>query len=264
MAVNVYAPHRAKILNINRQTEIDYTFTLEADVKPLNGQFLEVSVPRVGECPISVSDFGEGYLELTIRRVGKVTNFIHDLKVGDSLFIRGPYGKGFPLAAFLGKRLIIAAGGTGLAPVKSVINNFCRNPGDIDKLDLLAGFKTPADVLFKAELQEWSKKFNVQVTVDKGDSSWSGRVGLITNLVKELTIENTDNTRVIIVGPPLMMKFTALEFINKSIPEKNIWFSFERKMCCGIGKCGHCKIDNTYVCLEGPVINYVQAKRLID
>ncbi|MDK2919544.1 MAG: anaerobic sulfite reductase subunit [Candidatus Petromonas sp.] len=264
MKNNPYLPVSAPITKITKETDIDYTFRLACDIKPQNGQFLEVSIPRVGEAPISISDFGDGYIDMTIRRVGKVTNDIHELKVGDKLFIRGPYGNGFPLEQYKGKHLIIAAGGTGLAPVKSIINYFYKNIDELKRFDLLIGFKSPKDVLFEDEINKWKEKINVTLTVDKGDENWEGNTGLITKYVPDIKIDNMKDTEVIIVGPPIMMKFTSMEFLKLNVPEKKIWVSFERKMSCGIGKCGHCKIDETYVCLEGPVFNYTKAKDLID
>lgn len=262
---NPYLPVKAEILEVRTQTEIDYTYRLAADLVVKSGQFVEVSIPRVGEAPISVSDFGEGWIEMTIRKVGKLTGVIHELTPGKHLFIRGPYGKGFPVEMIARKDIIIAAGGTGLAPVKSLINRYYRNPGEINSLTLLAGFKTPADVLFREEIKKWSEKINIEVTVDRdGTSNWEGRVGLITDLINQIPVPGPEKTEVIIVGPPLMMKFASISFLNRGIAKKNIWVSFERKMCCGLGKCGHCKIDDTYVCLEGPVFNYTRAEQLID
>ncbi|SFH09021.1 anaerobic sulfite reductase subunit B [Desulfotomaculum arcticum] len=260
MATNPYLSQKAKIISIKPQTDIDYTFILESGIKPSSGQFVEVSLPKVGECPISVSDFGDGWFEMTIRRVGKVTNVLHQLKEGDGLFIRGPYGNGFSMDKYRGREVVVAAGGTGLAPVKSLLNRHREFGG----LTLLAGFKSPADVLFRPELKKWGQYFNATVTVDRGDENWNGNVGLITQYVQSLNLSKPGEVEVIVVGPPLMMKFTVQEFLRLGVPEKNITVSFERKMCCGIGKCGHCKIDDTYVCLEGPVFNYTRAKNLID
>lgn len=267
MTNNVYLPFRAEIISVTKQTDIDWTYRLACDLKPQWGQFVEVSIPGIGECPISISDFGEGYIEMTIRRVGKVTNVIHELDEADHLFIRGPYGHGFPVADFSGKQLIIAAGGTGLAPVKSIINHYYRKQGLLTKLDLVAGFKSPSDILFKKEISLWSQQFNVLVSVDKmlgQEVSFNCKECLITKRIPEIEISNLEEVRAIIVGPPVMMKFTAQEVLKRGVKEENIWLSFERKMCCGIGKCGHCKIDNTYVCLEGPVFNYTKAKNLLD
>lgn len=264
MAVNPYLPRKAKILSIKKQTETDYTFVLGLDIKPQSGQFVEVSLPKVGECPISVSDFGDGWIEMTIRRVGKVTNVFHTLEAGDGLFIRGPYGNSFPVDKYRGKHLIIATGGTGLVPVKSLINYYYKNPKEIKNLDILAGFKSPGDVLFREEIDKWQSRFKFTVTVDKGGDQWRGNTGLITEYVKLLEPEDPADTEAIVVGPPLMMKFTVSALLGLGLPESNITVSFERKMCCGIGKCGHCKMDDTYVCLEGPVFNYTKAVNLID
>ncbi|SPF51717.1 anaerobic sulfite reductase, subunit B [Candidatus Desulfosporosinus infrequens] len=277
MAENNYLPFKARILEKLKQTEIDWTYRLECQIKPVSGQFMEVSIPGVGECPLSISDFGDGYIEMTIRKVGKVTEGIDQLDVGDYLYLRGPYGQGFPVGDFHNKHLIIAAGGTGLAPVKSVINYFYAKQGLLKEFDILSGFKTPSDILFKSDLDKWAQVFRVEVTVDKVEAyetnitvhqrqtnSWPNKIGLITNLVPDLQIPSLADTRVIIVGPPIMMKFTAQEFLHRGLAKENIWVSFERKMSCGLGKCGHCKIDETYVCLEGPVFNFIKAQNLLD
>ncbi|MCX7920897.1 MAG: anaerobic sulfite reductase subunit AsrB [Clostridia bacterium] len=261
---NPYLPQKMRILDVYPQTDIDITYKVECDIKPENGQFVQVSLPRIGEVPISVSDFGDGYMEMTIRKVGKVTNEIYNLQKGDNLFLRGPYGKGFPIENYRGKHLIIAAGGTGLAPVKSVINYFYRNAHEVKNFDILAGFKTPQDILFKDEIDLWRSKFNVLLTVDNANEGWEGHLGLITKYVPEIEIRDLENVEVVIVGPPIMMKFTAQEFLKLGVPKHKIWVSFERNMSCAIGKCGHCKIDETYVCLEGPVFNYTKAEKLID
>lgn len=267
MISNPYLPFKAEIISVVKQTAIDWTYRLACDIKPQWGQFMEVSLPGVGECPLSISDFGPGYIEMTIRRVGKVTSVIHLLDETDHLFLRGPYGHGFPVPEFTNKHLVIAAGGTGLAPVKSIINHFYRQPDLVTRLDVLAGFKSPQDVLFKEEMAQWSKQFNLLVTVDQLPHAASPspyREGLLTKWIPEIPMDNPEDLRVVIVGPPVMMKYAALEFLKRGVAEEHIWVSFERKMCCGIGKCGHCKIDATYVCLEGPVFNYSQAKSLLD
>lgn len=261
---NPFIPQKKKVLQVIAQTNIDITYKVEFDEPVKGGQFLQVSIPRVGEAPISVSDFGDGYVEMTIRKVGNLTNEIYNLKAGDYMHLRGPYGNGFPIENYKNKHLIVAAGGTGLAPVKQIINYFHQNIHELKKFDLLMGFKTPDDILFKDEIKAWEKGINVILTVDNKDEDWLGNSGLITTYIKDIKIENMDDVEVVIVGPPIMMKFTALEFLKLGIPKQKIWVSFERKMSCAIGKCGHCKIDETYVCLEGPVFNYTKAETLID
>ncbi|APM38320.1 anaerobic sulfite reductase subunit AsrB [Clostridium kluyveri] len=261
---NIYLPRSSKIISITPHTDIDYTFRMEftGDVKP--GQFFEVSIPKYGEAPISVCEIGEGYIDLTIRRVGVVTDVIHTFFKGDKLFMRGPYGNGFDVNIYKGKEVIVAAGGTGLAPVKGIVDYFSANRNEVKNFNLLAGFKSPNDIVFKESIKKWSDNLQVTVTVDKAEEGYSGNVGLITNYIKDLKIENVEKAQVVAVGPPIMLKFTLAEFIKRGIKEENIWVSYERKMCCGLGKCGHCKIDDTYICLEGPVFNYTKAKNLVD
>jgi len=262
---NIYMPFKSEIMDIYQHTDIEYTFRMHhvGEVKP--GQFFEVSIPKFGECPISVSEIGDDYVDLTIRRVGKVTNELHNFEVGQHFFMRGPYGNGFDPSIYEGKNIIVVAGGSGLAPVKGVIDYFCEHEHKSKRFDLIVGFKSPDDILFKKDIGNWDKEhIHIKLTVDTEHPEWTGNVGLVTKYVKELEIKDKENLAVIIVGPPPMMKFTIMGFLEKGIKEENIWVSYERKMCCGVGKCGHCKIDDTYICLEGPVFNYTKAKTLID
>lgn len=261
---NPYLMERIKILDVKPETEIDYTFTLEYSKPLIGGQFLQLSIPGVGEAPISISDFEENRLDMTIRKVGKLTDEIFELKSGDFLYARGPYGNGFNLDDYKDSNLIVIAGGTGLAPVKSIIKHFINNQKEVRSLQVLLGFKSPKDILFEETIKDWSQKSQVTLTVDNGDENWTGNTGLITKYISNLDISDVKNTKVIVVGPPIMMKFTTLELLKNNFLEENIWVSFERKMSCGIGKCGHCKIDETYVCVEGPVFKYEKAKKLID
>ena len=264
MNKNEYIPFISEILEVIEHTEIEYTFRMEfkGDVKP--GQFFEVSLPKYGEAPISVSGIGENYVDLTIRKVGKVTDEIFKNYVGDKLFLRGPYGNGFDIENYKNKEVIVVAGGTGLSPVKGIVDYFSTNKEDCKSFTLISGFKSPKDILFKEDIKVWEKNMNLILTVDGAEEGYTGKVGLVTKYVPELDIKDKENVQVIVVGPPMMMKFTVLEFLKLGIKEENIWISQERKMCCGIGKCGHCKIDDTYICLDGPVFNYVKGKELID
>lgn len=264
MSKNEYIPFLSEIKEVIKHTEIEYTFRMEfeGDVKP--GQFFEVSLPKFGEAPISVSGIGEGTVDLTIRRVGKVTNEIFNNYVGDKLFLRGPYGNGFDIENYKGKELIVVAGGTGLSPVKAVVDYFSENKCEAKDFTLIAGFKSPSDILFKDDIKTWKNNMNLILTVDNAEEGYDGNIGMVTKYIPELPIKDVKNAVVIVVGPPIMMKFTVAEFLKLGIQENNVWISQERKMCCGIGKCGHCKIDDTYICLDGPVFNYSKGKSLID
>ncbi len=264
MEKNVYMPFKTEILDIKQHTDIEYTFRLSftGDVKP--GQFFELSLPKYGEAPISVSGIGDGYVELTIRRVGVVTDEIFKYHVGQNLFMRGPYGNGFEVENYAQKEIVVVAGGTGLSPVKGIVDYFSKNTSEAKNFTLVSGFKSPKDILFKDDIKEWEKNINLIITVDGAEEGYEGKVGLVTKYVPELEIKDIDSVQVIVVGPPMMMKFTVAEFLKLGIKEENIWISQERKMCCGVGKCGHCKIDDTYICLDGPVFNYSKGKSLID
>ncbi len=261
---NEYIPQLSTIKEVIRHTDVEYTFRMEftGEVKP--GQFFEVSIPKYGEAPISVSGIGDGTVDLTIRRVGKVTNEIFETYVGERLYLRGPYGNGFDLADYKGKELIVIAGGTGLSPVKGVVDYFAAHPTEAKKVTLIAGFKSPDDVLFREDFAWWEKQIEVIRTVDNAPDGYSGNIGMVTKYIPDLQLTDIENTAFICVGPPVMIKFTVLEILKLQVPEKNIWVSHERKMCCGLGKCGHCKIGSTYICLDGPVFNYVEGKELLD
>lgn len=262
--MNPFVPEPLKIVSIERETDIDWTFSFEYDSPLMYGQFFEISIPGIGEAPISVSDFDETRLFMTIRKVGKLTDKVFNCKPGDRLFFRGPYGNGFKLEPLKGRDLIIIAGGTGLAPVRGLIRHFINSPSECSSLNVITGFKSPSDILFRKDLDEWEKRSSLIVTVDKGDNSWTGKTGLVTEYIRHIPTVKSDNARAIVVGPPLMMKFATLELFKNGMNEEYITVSFERNMSCGIGKCGHCKIDETYVCLDGPVFNYSKARTLID
>lgn len=267
---NIIMPKSYKILNIKKMTDIEYLFRVEyPDAKEIKfGQFMQLSLPKVGECPISVTDFSgdDGWAEFLIRKVGVVTDEIFELKPGDIIPMRGPYGKGFNQVDINGKRVIIVAGGSGIAPVRSLIHHIDRNPDKVKALELLFGFKDEKSILFKDEIMEWRKRNPMILTVDKGCGIDGECVGLVTEYVPQLKLmsDNFNDVEVIIVGPPNMMKYTAMSFEELGVPAERIWLSFERKMSCAVGKCGHCRIDEVYVCLDGPVFNYTKAKYMLD
>lgn len=261
---NEYVPFASKIIKVIKHTDIEYTFRLEYEgaVKP--GQFFEVSLPKFGEAPISISGIGQGFVDLTIRRVGKVTNEVFEHYAGDRLFIRGPYGNGFDLGDYRGKEVLVVAGGTGLSPVKALVDHFAENTGEVKNFKLVAGFKTPGDILFFEDLGRWKKTCEVILTVDCGQADFACQIGLVTEHLPRLKFEDVGAAVAIVVGPPPMMKFTSLGLLDIGFQEEHIWISHERKMCCGLGKCGHCKINDVYVCLDGPVFNYRQGRLLVD
>jgi len=261
---NIYMPVQARILSIVPHTDIEVNFRIEFNSPCKPGQFVEVSIPKYGEAPISICGIGPGFIDLTLRRVGVVTEALYDFKVGDSLFVRGPYGNGFDMEDFINKEVIVAAGGSGLAPVKGIVDYFYDNPDLTKGCQLLVGFKSPKDFLFKESLKLWPKNIQLLITVDSAPEGYAGNIGLITKYIESLVIKDIETAQVVVVGPPMMMKFTVAEFLKRGIKEENLWVSYERKMCCGVGKCGHCKMNDTYICLDGPVFKYSEAKNIVD
>ena len=208
----------------------EYTFrmTFEGDVKP--GQFFEVSIPKYGEAPISVSGIGPGTVDLTIRKVGRVTNRIFENYEGNTLLMRGPYGNGFDLEQYKGKELFIIAGGTGLSPVKGIVDYFSKHPEEAAGVTLIAGFKSPEDILFRDDFAVWKQKLNVIQTVDTAPEGYEGPTGMVTKYIPDLNIRDLKQSAFITVGPPVMIKFTILEILKLGVPEEQIWISHERRM----------------------------------
>ena len=264
MVRNDYIPFSSEILEVIKHTDIEYTFRMafRGDVKP--GQFFEVSIPKYGEAPISVSGIGDGFVDLTIRRVGKVTNEVFEHYVGDTLLMRGPYGNGFDVENYKGKELVIIAGGTGVSPVRGVISYFADHAEQRKDMTLITGFKSVKDVLFKADFPYWRERMNVILTLDSGEETEEHKIGLVTKYIPDLKLQDVSKAVAIVVGPPAMMRFSVKGLLERGFKEENIWISHERKMCCGLGKCGHCKVNDTYICLDGPVFNYTKGKTLID
>lgn len=266
MSENMLAPQASRILEILPQTEAEWTFRLENDRPIRHGQFMQLSIPRVGEAPISISGFGAGFVDFTIRKVGHVTDELFALRKGDSIFLRGCYGNGWPTGQYRDKHVVIVAGGTGVASVKSLIDMFAADPAYAASVHLVLGYKNSQSILFGPELEAWraTPNFHAIYALDAEDKpGW--RRGLVTEFLKEIPFASFgDACECVVIGPPVMMKFVGRGLLDSGVPEGKIWMSFERKMSCAVGKCGHCRIDETYVCLDGPVFNYTTGKQLVD
>ena len=267
---SIYMPTLARIINIQSLTEYEKLFTLELphhySLNHRPGQFVSVSVLGIGEAPISITSSPSrtnSKFELCIRRTGNVTNALHRMEAGQFLGIRGPFGRGFPLEKFQGKDLLFVPGGLGLAPLRSLINEVLDNRGKYGRVTIMYGARTPADLLFRDELAEWEERddLDLLVTVDRPDEMWQDNVGVITTLFKHIRVYPR-NTVAIVVGPPVMYRFVLIELLGKGISEGNIWFSFERRMKCGVGKCGHCQLQHIYTCQDGPSFSYSEIKHL--
>jgi sulfhydrogenase subunit gamma (sulfur reductase) len=266
----LFIPVAARITNIVQLTALEKVFTIQLpEGMSLNhrpGQFVEVSMLGTGEAPISISSSpsrSNGTFELCVRKVGDVTQAVHQLQPGDVVGVRGPFGHGFPYEKFRGKDILFAPGGLGLAPLRSLINQVLDERALYGRVLILYGARNPSELLFKEELEAWSKRKDVElmVTVDRGDETWKGHTGVITTLFKDVSV-NPRNTIAVTCGPPIMYRYVLMELLGKGILEGNIYLSLERKMKCGIGKCGHCQINNVYACQSGPVFSYRDIKGL--
>jgi len=267
---SIYLPMMARLLKVKQVTKLEKLFTLELPEKRSlgnkPGQFVEVSLFGIGEAPISISSSpsrSNGTFELCVRNVGDVTNAMHQMKPGQFLGVRGPFGHAFPVEEIKGKDVLFAAGGLGLAPLRSLINQVLDERDSFGRVIILYGTKQPSEILFQDELQEWARRDDVEfhMTVDRGDENWSGNVGVITTLFPKVTI-NPHDTVAATCGPPIMYRFVLMEMLGKGIPETQIYLSLERRMKCGVGKCGHCQINELYCCQDGPVFKYADIKGL--
>ena len=269
-ASSTYLPEMARLTQVKQATALEKLFTIELpDGRNLGhdpGQFVMVSVLGVGEAPISITSSpsrSNGSFELCVRRVGDVTNALHKMQAGDQVGVRGPFGHGFPIEKMRGKDVLFAPGGLGLAPLRSLINQVLDERGSFERVVILYGAKRPEELLFRAELDEWVARDDIEchITVDRGDETWDGHVGVITTLFGPIAVDPR-NTVAVICGPPIMYRFVLMELLGKGIPETQIYLSLERRMKCGVGKCGHCQINDLYCCQEGPVFTYAQIKNV--
>jgi len=266
----VFLPDKARIVSVRKMTALEKLFTIELPQgKSLGhrpGQFVEISCLGIGEAPISISSSpsrSNGVFEICVRKVGDLTTALHRLGPGDRIGVRGPFGRGFPIEKFRGKDMLFAPGGLGLAPLRSLINQVLDERALFGRVIILYGARNPDELLFKDELQAWAEREDLELhlTVDRGDENWKGHIGVITTLFKDISI-NPRNTVAVTCGPPVMYRFVLMEMLGKGLSEGNIYLSLERRMKCGVGKCGHCQINHIYTCQSGPVFSYREIKGL--
>ena len=266
---SLYLPEMGTIEAMSTMTATEKFFRIKLNSgKELGhqpGQFAEFSLAGIGEAPISISSSptSTGGFDLVVRKVGRVTGVMHTMKVGDTIGVRGPFGSAFPYEETKGKDLLFVAGGIGLVPARSFINYALAHRKDYGRVIILFGARSPAERLFTEELDAWQKRDDVEFfeTVDRGTDEWKGNVGVITTLFPKVTIDPA-KTACIVVGPPIMYRFVVMEAKKKDIADENIYMSLERRMKCGVGKCGHCQINQYYCCQEGPVFKYSDVKPL--
>jgi len=268
---DLYLPKAAEIREVIEENSQIKTFVLAFVDRQYNdsftyqpGQFLMVSVPHCGEAPISISStpFHAGIIHLSVRRAGKLTAAMHDMKKGDVLALRGPYGRPFPMASLVDKDLLFVAGGIGLAPLRSVINT-CLANGHDHRITILYGSRTPSDIAFKADLTTWGQSDNVScvLTVDRAEPGWEGEVGLVTALLAHCSLD-PDKTKALVCGPPMMIRAVLAELEHRGFADEDIITTMERHMKCAVGICRHCHMDEKLVCKDGPVFTLEELKRM--
>ena len=262
---NPYRPIEAEVLDVITETPTIKTirFKPKEALTFIAGQFIELTIPGVGEAPFtpSSSPAVKDIMEVTVMKVGKVTDKVHELKKGGTIGVRGPLGKGYPLDDFKGKEVLVVGGGCGFAPLRSLMYELFGRVNDFKKLLFRGGCKTPKDFLYRKEVEEWTKKedLDIDLTVDKGDVSWKRNVGIVNTILDGMEMD-CKNGIAVVCGPPVMMKFGTKKLLELGFKDENIYLSMEKNMSCGIGKCGHCRIGIYYACKDGPVFQYSKIK----
>ena len=271
---NPYLPDLAEIVSIRDETPDTKTFALRFcdsrrwetfDYRP--GQFVEVSVFGVGEAPFCLAsprDGGESF-DITVRNTGTVTRALHALDRGEQLGVRGPLGNGFPFDQVKGRDILFVGGGIGLPPLRPLIWTMLAHRDQFGSITVLYGARTPADLVYKDELEAWRARPDMEfmVTVDVPDENWKDNVGVVGTLFPKVSVEPS-NTVAFVCGPPVMIRFVVKDLLDLGLAEEAIVTTLERHMRCGVGKCNHCLIGDKYVCTDGPVFTYRQMKTMMD
>lgn len=266
--INPFLPEPARIVRAYNLTQdvrffqvrlVDMEKALSFRYRP--GQFAMISVLGAGEAPFSISSTPSrpGLLEFCIRKVGTVTNALFRLRENSLIGLRGPYGNGFPIEDMEGKDILIVVGGLGAAPLRSVLLYCLDNRDQFGRVIVLYGAKRPAEMIFREEYFDLKKRVDLEcyLAVDADDTgTWTENIGVVTTLFPKVKDIDPAKTYALVCGPPVMYKFVIRELIKLNIPKNQILMTLERRMKCGVGKCGHCAIDYIYTCLDGPVFTY--------
>jgi NAD(P)H-flavin reductase len=274
---NPYMPHPARIVRIIPMVKNNHLFqfrfedsAMAKDFTYRPGQFMMLSIIGTGEAPISISSTPTrpGILEMCVRLAGRVTNHLYQMKENDLVGLRGPYGNGFPVEEMKGHDLLLIAGGLGMAPLRSLLNYSLDNRGDFKRIILMYGAKNPQDLLFRDELAALEKRQDIEcmLTVDCAEDvpdapKWQGNVGLLPELFSKVKLDPR-TTYAAVCGPPVVYKFVLAKLLERDFSKNHILMSLERKMKCGIGKCGHCSVGYKYTCIDGPIFTYWDAINL--
>ncbi|MBI9053782.1 MAG: FAD/NAD(P)-binding protein [Bacteroidales bacterium] len=262
---NIYKPIKAKLLDVITESPTIKTFIMEPEEEFSfkTGEFIELTVDGIGEAPFtpSSSPLETKQIEVTVMKTGYVTQYLHEMKPGETLGIRGPFGRGYPVEKFYDKEVLILGGGCGFAPIRSLLYNLEAISDKLRKVTLCYGSKTPDECIYQPYVDQLrnTPKFEVLRTVDEPNESWSESVGVATVLLDKVKVD-IKNSIAVCCGPPIMMKFGTFKLLEMGYPENDIFLSMEKNMSCGLGKCGHCMMGKYFVCKEGPVFTYDEIK----
>jgi NAD(P)H-flavin reductase len=264
LAADPMLPRPYRIRRLWLETKDTFTFDLEpADgaggLSFAPGQFNMLYLFGVGEVPISISGDpgGSPVIRHTTRAVGTVTKAMRGLKRGDIIGVRGPFGSQWPVKEATGRDIVVVAGGIGLAPLRSVLHHLMAHRDQYGRVMLLYGARTPEDILYRRELEQWRGKFDleVHVTVDHAASGWHGNVGVVTKLIGRVPFDPL-NALAMICGPEVMMRFTIMELHRQGVAADRTYLSMEHNMKCAVGFCGHCQYGPVFICKDGPVFRF--------
>jgi len=262
---NIYKPIKAKLLEVIAESPTIKTFIMEPEEEFSfkTGEFIELTVDGIGEAPFtpSSSPLETKQIEVTVMKTGYVTEYLHNMKAGETLGIRGPFGRGYPVEKFYDKEVLILGGGCGFAPIRSLLYNLAAVSDKLRKVTLCYGSKTPDECIYRPYVDQLREtpKFEVLRTVDEPNESWTESVGVATVLLDKVKVD-IKNSIAVCCGPPIMMKFGTAKLLEMGYPENDIYLSMEKNMSCGLGKCGHCMMGKYFVCKEGPVFTYDEIK----
>jgi sulfhydrogenase subunit gamma (sulfur reductase) len=269
---NPYLPILATIQQLKSETSDTTTFTLQIDdpaerdaftYQP--GQFMEVSLFGAGEAPFCIASekHGRDTLDITVRRLGRVTKALHALGAGGQVGLRGPLGNWFPMEEVFGKHVLFVGGGLGLAPLRPQIREVYRQRDQFASVTVLVGARTQGDLVYRDELEQWQglEGMTCLLTVDVATDGWTGNVGVVGTLLPQWTHLPQEGV-VFVCGPPIMIRFVVRDLEAMGFSTRDIYTTLESHMRCGIGKCNHCMIGDKYVCLDGPVFTYEQLQHI--
>ena len=266
-------PDLAVIVALRDEAEDTRTFVLHLPVPvpaldaALPGQFVMVSLLGYGEAAFTLASLPSagaeaGTVTLTVRRVGTLTSALFGCRVGARVGVRGPFGRGFPVEG-IDRPTVYVAGGCGLAPVKSAIDHQLAHRRQGTPVAIVYGARTPATRILRAALAGWHGTADVTVIecVERDAADWDGRVGAVVDFVGE-AVHTVGAERAAVCGPPPMLVAAAARLRAAGLAPAVIHVALERYMKCGTGLCGHCYVNDRYLCTDGPVFSLAELAAL--